>query len=57
MSIIVDPSDSNYAIADGKLAVAVRAVEVANWEAPTVAELAGGKIIGYSTDGFGPVNA
>jgi hypothetical protein len=50
MSVVVDPTNDNVAILpDGALGYAVRAVpQSADPSRPTVAQLTGGTIIGYS---------
>lgn len=46
--MIIDPDSDNYAILDdGRLGIAFRLVDVENPEAPTMAEVTAGKIIGY----------
>jgi hypothetical protein len=47
MVTIVDPTNENVAIVDGEIGHALRVAKVADPTRPTVAELAGGKIIGY----------
>ena len=51
MPTIIDPTDDNVAIVDGKLSHALRIAKVADPARPTVAELSSGQIIGYGNLG------
>lgn len=52
MSVIIDPTNENVAIVDGRLAGSVRAGKLDDPKAPTVTELDAMPIIGYGFIGW-----